>query len=214
MPLAVQLRLLSCAAAANSGLTLLSADIGRRRRRDGRYLPMVNVVLLRPLPFPSSERLVLLRQAALQLGSLNDLPDVGCAPFPLRRAEPHPRRRSGVQRRSGRLRRSGQRAARAGGQRHHVVLRRTAEAAARRLGIPVKSITRSGIPTLYSGSAYGQQSVLLLLPEGHRRCPIAGMRMLRSEPRLAWQHTVALDCPAGPAGRMLRRSRADGPRNC
>ena len=51
----------------------LPADPGHCGRRDVAIFTVVNAVLLRPLPFPESERLVLLRHAAPQLGPLNDL---------------------------------------------------------------------------------------------------------------------------------------------
>ena len=70
-----QLRLLWRRAAASPGLTLvclltLAVAVGATVA----IFTVVNAVLLRPLPFPDSVRLVLLRHVAPQLGPLNDLP--------------------------------------------------------------------------------------------------------------------------------------------
>ena len=62
-------------AAANPGLTVLSLlTLAVAVGATVVIFTVVNAVLLRPLPFPDSERLVLLRHAAPQLGPLNDLP--------------------------------------------------------------------------------------------------------------------------------------------
>ena len=74
MPLPSQLSLLWRRAAANPGLTLLSLlTLAIAVAATVAIFTVVNAVLLRPLPFPESERLVLLRHAAPQLGPLNDL---------------------------------------------------------------------------------------------------------------------------------------------
>lgn len=74
MPLSSQLRLLWRRAAANPGLTILSLlTLAIAAGATVAIFTVVNAVLLRPLPFPDSDRLVLLRHAALQLGPLNDL---------------------------------------------------------------------------------------------------------------------------------------------
>ncbi|MCY4121452.1 MAG: ADOP family duplicated permease, partial [Acidobacteria bacterium] len=75
MPFPSILRLLWRRAAANPGLTLLSLlTLAVAVGATVAIFTVVNAVLLRPLPFPDSERLVLLRHAAPQLGPLNDLP--------------------------------------------------------------------------------------------------------------------------------------------
>ena len=75
MPLSSQLRLLWRRATANPGLMLLSLlTLAVAVGATVALFTVVNAVLLRPLPFPESERLVLLRHAAPQLGPLNDLP--------------------------------------------------------------------------------------------------------------------------------------------
>ena len=75
MPLSSQLRLLWRRAAANPGLTILSLlTLAVAVGATVAIFTVVNAVLLRPLPFQDSERLVLLRHAAPQLGPLNDLP--------------------------------------------------------------------------------------------------------------------------------------------
>ena len=75
MPLPSQLRLLWRRAAANPGLTLLSLlTLAVAVGANVAIFTVVNAVLLRPLPFPDSERLILLTHAAPQLGPLNDLP--------------------------------------------------------------------------------------------------------------------------------------------
>ena len=75
MPLSSQLRLLWRRAAATPGLTLLSLlTLAVAVGATVAIFTVVNAVLLRPLPFPESERLVLLRHAAPQLGPLNNLP--------------------------------------------------------------------------------------------------------------------------------------------
>ena len=74
MPLASQLRLLWRRAAANPGLTFLSLlTLAVSGGATVAIFTVVNAVLLRPLPFPDSDRLVLLRHAAPQLGPLNEL---------------------------------------------------------------------------------------------------------------------------------------------
>ena len=75
MSLSSQLRLLWRRAAGNPGRTLLSlltltVAVGATVA----IFTVVNAVLLRPLPCPESERLVLLWNAARQLGPLDDLP--------------------------------------------------------------------------------------------------------------------------------------------
>ncbi len=75
MPLSSQLRLFWRRATANPGLMLLSLlTLAVAVGATVALFTVVNAVLLRPLPFPESERLVLLRHAAPQLGPLNDLP--------------------------------------------------------------------------------------------------------------------------------------------
>ena len=75
MPPSSQLRLLWRRAAANPGLTLLSLlTLAVAVGANVAIFTVVNAVLLRPLPFPDSERLILLTHAAPQLGPLNDLP--------------------------------------------------------------------------------------------------------------------------------------------
>ena len=70
-----QLRLLWRRAAANPGLTLVSLlTLAVAIGANVAIFAVVNAVLRRPLPFPDSERLVLLRHVAPQLGPLNDLP--------------------------------------------------------------------------------------------------------------------------------------------
>ena len=75
MRLSSQLRLLWRRAAANPGLTLVSLlTLAVAIGANVAIFAVVNAVLRRPLPFPDSERLVLLRHVAPQLGPLNDLP--------------------------------------------------------------------------------------------------------------------------------------------
>ena len=75
MSLSSQLRLLWRRAAGNPGLTLLSLlTLAVAVGATVAIFTVVNAVLLRPLPFPDSERLVLLRHAVPQLGPLNDHP--------------------------------------------------------------------------------------------------------------------------------------------
>ena len=74
MRLPSQLRLLWRRAAANPGLTLVSLlTLAVAIGANVAIFAVVNAVLRRPLPFPDSERLVLLRHVAPQLGPLNDL---------------------------------------------------------------------------------------------------------------------------------------------
>ena len=74
MRLRSQLRLLWRRAAANPGLTLVSLlTLAVAVGANVAIFAVVNAVLRRPLPFPDSERLVLLRHVAPQLGPLNDL---------------------------------------------------------------------------------------------------------------------------------------------
>ena len=75
MPFPSLLRLLWRSAAGNPGLTLLSLlTLAVAVGATVAIFTVVNAVLLRPLPFPDSERLVVLRHAAPQLGPLDDLP--------------------------------------------------------------------------------------------------------------------------------------------
>ena len=74
MRLPSQLRLLWRRAAANPGRTLVSLlTLAVAIGANVAIFAVVNAVLRRPLPFPDSERLVLLRHVAPQLGPLNDL---------------------------------------------------------------------------------------------------------------------------------------------
>ena len=69
-----QLRLLWRRAAAHPGLTLVSLlTLAVAVGANVAIFAVVNGVLRRPRPFPDSERLVLIRHVAPQLGPLNDL---------------------------------------------------------------------------------------------------------------------------------------------
>ena len=70
-----QLRLLWRGAVAHPGFTLLSlATLAIGVGANVAIFTIVNAVLLRPLPFPDSERVVLLRHAAPGLAQLDELP--------------------------------------------------------------------------------------------------------------------------------------------
>jgi predicted permease len=75
MPLASQLRLFCRRALANPGFTLLSLlTLAIGVGANIAIFAIVNAVLLRPLPLPDSERLVVLRHAAPGLAQLAELP--------------------------------------------------------------------------------------------------------------------------------------------
>ena len=75
MSLASQLRLFCRRVSASPGLTLLSlATLATGVGANVAIFAIVNAVLLRPLPLPDSERLVVLRHAAPALAQLDELP--------------------------------------------------------------------------------------------------------------------------------------------